>query len=109
MPEISLTSPVNRPSEAKYKVREFSIYARPGETPFAVIAVSVQDSGDSEIRYFNAVIPDLDHPGATVAGLVAAFGTARSGETGGVLARANYRILGYLLDEGYFPAATLVP
>lgn len=109
MTDLTLTTPVTRTSEAKYLVRELCVYARPNESPYATIAVSVQDSSNNEIRYFNAVIPDTAHASATVAGLFTALDTVRASEPAGALARANFRVLGYLLDQGYFPAGTLNP
>jgi hypothetical protein len=109
MADLTLTTPVTYPSEAKYRIREFCTYARPNETPYCIISISVQSSADAEIRYINAVVPDPTHSGATVTGVYTALDTARSGESGTVLNRANFRVLGYLLDNGYFPAGTLNP
>lgn len=53
-------------------------------------------------------IPDSAYPTATVVGFLIAIGTARQGEVGGALRIANYRILGYLFDNGYM-AGTLTP
>jgi len=109
MPEVSLTTPVSHASEAKYRIREFLTLARPNDLITCTICISVQDSGNNEIRYFSVIVPDSAHPTANVAGVYTALDTVRAGETGGVLLKANYRVLGYLLDNGYFPPATLVP
>lgn len=104
MPEATLSSPVARTSEAKYVVRSLNI------TQFVSgIEVSVQDSGNTEIRVQSFTCPDATHAGATVAALFTALDTVRATEAGGVLARANFRILGFLFDQGYLPAVTLVP
>lgn len=104
MPEATFTSPVSRPSEAKYVVRSMNV------TQFvANIEVSVQDSGNNEIRVQSFTCPDATHPAATVPAFFTALDTVRASEAGGVLARANFRILGFLFDNGYFPAVTLVP
>lgn len=104
MPEATLNSPVSRASEAKYVVRTLGI----SQTQ-ASIEVSVQDSSNNEIRVQAFTCPDAAHPSATVAALFTALDTVRATESGGILARANFRILGFLFDNGYFPAATLVP
>ena len=95
--EATLTSPVARPSEAKYKMQRVVLEA--GE---AYLTVSVQDSSNEEIR-------SITYRTVDVAGVFAAIDTVRSGETGGVLRRANFRLLGFLLDEGYLPPVSLVP
>lgn len=104
--EATLNSPVSRPAEAKLTVKRLDLTATQ-----AVISISVQDSTNSEIRYFNVVVPDPAPATATatVNGLVVAIDTVRATETGGVLRRLNFRILGYLFDTGYLPGVTLVP
>lgn len=104
--EATLNAPVARPAEAKLTVKRLDLTATQ-----AVISISVQDSSNSEIRYFNVVVPDPAPATATssVAGLVTAIDTVRATETGGVLRRLNFRILGYLFDTGYLPGVTLKP
>lgn len=102
--ELTLNSPVPRPAEAKLVMSKLEI------TATQVLAeIKVRGSADEEIRYFNLVIPDPDHPSATVAGFFTAMQTIRATETGGVMRRTNFRILGYLSDSGYLPGATLAP
>ena len=104
--EATLNAPVARPSESKLTVKRLDLTANQ-----AVISLSVQSSASEEIRYYNLVVPDPSPAtaSATVSGLVTAIDTARPTETGGVLRRLNFRILGYLFDQGYLPAATLNP
>lgn len=104
--EASLNSPVARPAEAKLTVKRLDLTASQ-----AVISISVQDSSNNEIRYYNLVVPDPSPSTATatVSGLVTAIDTVRATETGGVLRRLNFRILGYLFDTGYLPGVTLAP
>ena len=104
--EATLNSPVARPSEAKLTVKRLDLTATQ-----AVISISVQDASNNEIRYFNVVVPDPSPATstATVPGLVTAIDTVRATETGGVLRRLNFRILGYLFDTGYLQGVTLVP
>lgn len=104
--EATLNSPVARTSESKLTVKRLDLTASQ-----AVISLSVQDSGSNEIRYYNVVVPDPAPAtaSASIVGLVTAIDTVRATETGGVLRRLNFRILGYLLDQGYLPGVTLVP
>ena len=104
--EASLNAPVARPAESKLTVKRLDLTATQ-----AVISLSVMDAASSEIRYYNVTVPDPSPATstATVAGLVTAIDTVRATETGGVLRRLNFRILGYLLDSGYLPNTTLAP
>lgn len=105
--EAGLTSPVTRSSEAKYKIRSFNAVTVGTNT--VQVDVSVQDSGGNEIRVFSATVPDAAHPGATFGGMATAMITVRATETGTDARKLAFRILGYLADNGYFPAATLTP
>lgn len=109
---FNLTTPVTQPSEEKYRVKQYHLddtgtVAAPN--PLAVIGISVRDSGNTkEIRTFNVVIPSTACGSATVNGLATAEDTERSGEPAGALGKKNFRILGYLSDNGCgFPAGTL--
>lgn len=105
--EGTLSSPVARPSEAKYTLSRFDCNFVANQ---CVISIDVKDSGETvTIRYFNLVVPDSAHAGATFSGILAAAGTTRATETGGAERRANFRIMGYLFDQGYMPGVTLVP
>lgn len=105
--DATLASPVSQPAEAKLTLARF-------DCDFAVnqciISLDVRDSSKAlKIRYYNLLVPDAGHPTATFAGILAAAGTSRATETGGAERRANFRILGYLFDQGYLPSVTLVP
>ena len=104
--EATLSAPVARPSEAKLTVKRLDLTAVQ-----AVISISVQSSVGDEIRYYNLVVPDPSPAtaSASISGLVTAIDTVRATETGGVLRRLNFRILGYLFDQGYLPGVTLAP
>lgn len=104
--EATINSPVARPAEAKYTLARTDINF---DANTIVVTVNVKGSGNEQIRYYNVVVPDSAHPTATFAVMLTAIGTARSGETGIPERRANFRILGYLLDTGYAPGVTLVP
>lgn len=101
--DITLTVPISK-TITKYVTSSYSMDAAQ-----ASIVVDQKDAGGVTLSTVSFLIPDADHPGATLNGFVTAFTSARSGETGGVLRRLNFRILGYLFDQGYLPASTLKP
>lgn len=108
--QATLNTPVTRTAEDNYKVGELNIRSNAGaQTAQVLLTVSVQDSASNEIRRFNVVIPDPAHPTATVAGFVSALINTRATETGSDPRKANFRVLGYFSDQGYFPGVTLVP
>lgn len=103
--EATLSAPVPQPAETKFQIQRIDITAAQ-----IVVSIDVKGPGGEQIRYFNVAVPDAAHPSATVPGLVTAIDTARPTETGGVLRRLQFRVLGYLADQGLLPAAvTLVP
>lgn len=104
--EATYNTPVTRPSETKLTVKRLDLTASQ-----AIISISVQTAAAEEVRYYNLVVPDSSPATstATISGLVTAIDTVRATETGGVLRRLNFRILGYLLDTGYLPNVTLAP
>lgn len=102
--DATLTAPVVRNSEAKYVLVSFACSQLAAE-----INVNVQDAGSVTVRTQSFAVPDAARPSATVVGFLTAIGTARSGETGTVLRRANFRVLGFLSDNGYLAANTLNP
>jgi hypothetical protein len=102
--EATLNIPVTRPSEAKLGVKEVNI-----RQTQVVVSLSVQASTNDEIRYYNVAIPDITFPSATVVGFITAIGTTRPTETGTALRRFQFRVLGYLSDNGYLSGVTLVP
>lgn len=104
--EATLNAPVARNSEAKQTVSQLTIIASPAQVN---VEVSVKDASNVEIRRQTYVIPDAAHPGATVGGFVTALINVRATETGSDPRKANFRVLGYLSDQGYLPGVTLVP
>jgi len=104
--EVTLTAPVTRNSGTKYAITLFVVSTSPAT---ANIEVALKDSGNAEISRVMNVIPDPSHAGATVAGLVTAMMTVRATETGTDVRKMQFRVLGYLNDQGYFPAGTLAP
>jgi hypothetical protein len=104
--EATLASPVPRTTVTKAKIRSFNVALNPAN---ASVEVSLQDAGNVEVAVQPNVIPDPAHPGATVNGLATAMVTVRSGETGSDARKLQYRILGYLSDQGYLGASTILP
>lgn len=102
--EATLNTPVARTAEAKYIMKRLDISADQ-----AIFEVWVRDSNNENIRQVNFVVPDVSHPGADIPGVFTAIATPRATETGGVLRRANFRLLGFLFDNGYLPGVSLVP
>jgi len=105
--DFTLTVPITQPSKAKYTVDKLLI-DRVG--PRVAMEVVVQDSGGAaDIERVTYNIPDSAHVGAPVAGFLGALLSPRASETGSNARKANFRALGYLLDQGYLPAGTLNP
>lgn len=104
MADATLSTPITRSSETKYTARSFAC-----SQIAAGIECSVQDAGSNETRVVSFRVPDPTHPTADVNGFLSAIGTARGGESGTVLNRANFRILGFLVDNGYIAGVTLNP
>jgi len=102
--QANLNTPIQPPSEARYEVNSLFVNANG-----AVIVVDVKSSGGVTLRSFNLDVPDAAHPSATVAGIFTALDSAVPGETGGVLRRANARLLNYAIDNGYLTGVTLAP
>lgn len=106
--QATLTTPVARPSEHNLRVE--SVFATRDAGGRWEAVVSVRDSGGTvEIRRESYSGPDAAHPGATALAFITAQITARSGETGSNARRVDFRVLGFLADQGYLPAVTLVP
>lgn len=105
--QATLQTPVARNSEDNYRTE--SVFFTRDSGGRWDITVSVRDSSGTEIRRIGYSGPDASHAGATALALVTALDTARSGETGSAARRADFRVLGFLSDQGYLPAATLVP
>lgn len=104
--DATLASPVAQPSEAKLVLQRFDCNFAANQ---CVISLNVMDSGKTTvIRYFNLTVPDPAHPSATFTGILGAAGTTRATETGGAERRANFRIIGYLFDQGYLPQVSSV-
>lgn len=105
--QATLNSPVPRPSEDNLRAETLHITRDAGGR--WQIDVSVRDSVGSEIRRQSFSGPDELHPGATALAIATAYTTARSGETGTLPRRLDFRLLGFLSDQGYITGVTLVP
>lgn len=104
--EATISAPVARSSEAKLRLASLTLDFVANT---AQVLVAVQDSTNSEIRTVRFVVPDAARPAATFPGVLTAIGTSRGGETGGAERRGNFRLIGFLLDNGYISGVSLVP
>lgn len=104
---LAATSPVQPPSEARFRIRK--IYQDATVSPVqTVVEISVQSSSDAELRYFNVVVPSTACGSLTSAAVETARRNSVGGEPAGVLASAQYRILDVLRTNGCgLPAGTL--
>lgn len=106
MPEFVFTTPQERAPVERLRVLNFRL------TQYDVLVTVEVIAGTSEIirtdlyNLGGAVVPPTT--AATVAFLNALV-TARPGESGSVLARANYRILGHLMDIGVLTGGSVTP
>lgn len=105
--EATLTTPVTHASEAKYKIRAFTVLNPVGGSVAATVELSSQDSSNNEITTLTYTVPGCGT--STISGLAGAMNVARSGETGAEARKQAFRILGYLKDVNCLPANTLVP
>ena len=100
--DATLTSPV---TQTKLKIRSFVVVNPSAGTPSANIELSGQDAGNNEIVSISRTVPGCGT--ATVAGLVTAMITVRATETGSDTRKLQFRVIGYLSDQGCLPASTL--
>jgi hypothetical protein len=99
-------TPVSRSSETKIIVTNFHVLR---DCACATIDLEVQDSNGVVIRPQSVGIPDPNIPTASLVGLTAAMETVRATETGNAIRKMNFRILGYLSDQGYLSGVTVNP
>jgi hypothetical protein len=99
-------TPVSRSSETKVIVTNFHVLR---DCACATIDLEVQDVNGVAIRSQSVGIPDPNIPSASLAGLVTAMETVRATETGNAIRKMNFRILGYLSDQGYLSGVTVNP
>ena len=109
--EATLTAPIAKPSETRKVIGRVDLSRNP---VYALIQVNVLDANGDVSRYYNVSVPqtagdDAAHPSASVVSFVNAVMSSRAGETGGVARRFDYRVLGWLKDNGYLDDATVVP
>jgi hypothetical protein len=105
--QATLSTPVTRASEDNLRVETY--FATRDSGGRWEVQVSVRDSSGNEIRRVNHSGPDAAHSGATALAFVTAQMTIRASETGGNARKMDFRILGFLLDNGYLSGVTLVP
>ena len=101
MGDFTLTTPITQPSKAKYTVERLLI----DRTPRVAMEIVVQDSGNTvDIERITINIPTGT---ATVNGFLGALLNVRAGETGTNGRKANFRSLGYLVDQNLLPPGVL--
>jgi hypothetical protein len=105
--QATLNTPVTRASEDN--LRAETLYISRDNGGRWEVQVSVRDNGGNEIRRVVYSGPDSGHAGATALAIATAYTTARSGETGATARRLDFRLLGFLADQGYISGVTLVP
>lgn len=105
--EATLNSPVARGNETKHVIVEHHVWAEP--VPHAKFIISVRTAANEETRSYSVDIPDASFPAATINAMYTALDTVRSGETGSVARRAQFRLHGFLVDTGVIAAATATP
>lgn len=105
--QATINSPVARSSETRILIVDFQVKR---DCACANIVVEFQDASSVAIRQVRYDVPDPAIPAATLVGLITAMETVRSTETGTVIRKMNFRVLGWLSDNTYLPAGTtLVP
>jgi hypothetical protein len=105
--QATLNTPVVRNPE--HNLRAETLYITRDLGGRWEVQVSVRDSAGEEIRRVVYSGPDAAHPGATALAIATAYTTARAGETGTLPRRLDFRLLGFLSDQGYIANVTLVP
>lgn len=105
--QATLNTPVTRAAEDNLRAETLYISRDLGGR--WEVQVSVRDNSGNEIRRVVYNGPDAAHPTATALAIATAYTTARSGETGALPRRLDFRLLGFLVDQGYISGVTLVP
>lgn len=104
--EATLGTPETAPTAVKLRVTGYSLSTEQG---CVSVSVAFLTSGNVEVRRHGYRICS-DESASIFADWHTAIGSARPGETGVPNRRMNFRILGFLLDEGLLPTgSTLVP
>lgn len=105
--QATLNTPVSRSSEDNYRVESY-FATRDAGGRWEIVA-SVRDNAGNEIRRVSFSGPDPAHAAATAAAFNSALISVRAGETGTDVRKATFRLTGFLSDQGYISAVTLVP
>lgn len=114
----TLTTPVTFANATKIKIDQFAFDRLSGNVSIRVV---YQTAGNVDIPPQNlpgGTLTKFSIPSAagspctsatTLSGLAGAMNVTRSGETGGNAQIQQFRIIGYLSDQGCLPAGTLNP
>lgn len=109
MPEAIITTPDATRTPVKYRIRNWGAELR---DKAVIVYLDAVNAEDRDIDVVPVRVSSRDANGnETWAAFIAfhqALTTARSGETGTVERRINYRALGYLVDAGFLTGVSLV-
>lgn len=104
--QATVTSPVARSAETKHIFVDFAFKR---DCVCTTIVTEYQDAGGNATRQVRYDVPDPNFPSATLQGLAGAMISVRATETGTNLRKLQFRVLGYLADNGYLAGETLAP
>jgi hypothetical protein len=104
--QATLNTPAARASEHHVVIVDFSVKR---DCACAYIVVEYQDVSNNATHQQVYNVPDPNIPALTLQGLVGAMNTTRATETGVATRKMQFRILGYLVDQGALTGVTLAP
>jgi hypothetical protein len=104
--QATLNTPNARSSETKIVIVDFSVKR---DCACAYIVAEYQDASNNATHQATYNVPDSNIPALTLQGLVGAMLTTRATETGVNTRKMQFRILGYLVDNGALTGVTLAP
>jgi hypothetical protein len=104
--QATLNTPNARSSETKIVIVDFSVKR---DCACAYIVAEYQDNSNNATHQQTFNVPDPNVPALTLQGLVGAMDSTRATETGANTRKMQFRILGYLVDNGALSGVTLAP
>jgi hypothetical protein len=104
--QATLNTPISRASEHHVVIVDFSVKR---DCACAYIVAEWQDASNNATHQQTFNVPDPNIPALTLQGLVGAMLTTRATETGINTRKMQFRVLGYLSDNGAMPGVTLAP
>jgi hypothetical protein len=104
--QATLNTPATRAAEHHVVIVDFSVKR---DCACAYIVVEYQDASNNATHQQMVNVPDPNIPALTLQGLVGAMDVTRATETGVATRKMQFRILGYLADNGALTGVTLAP